>query len=336
MSRPITSNVIALALAWFLTAASPLAGQTARQGNAPIGPRQARRTPPPAANRTQPLVMRQAPFRLTPKQQDHLDRVLRYWEYKSSQVKTYQCRFTRWEYDRVFGPKDPNQAKAISHGVIRYAAPDKGLFQVESVGNFTPPRRDGEQPTYPQKKVEHAEHWVCDGKSLFEFNAKTKQLIETQLPPDLQGKAITDGPLPFLFGAKADKLKKRYWIREQTPPAGAKEYWLEAYPKTRQDAANFQRVEVILDQKFLPTALQLYPPNYDPKLNPSRMVYQFQDQKVNNLVNQVQGFMNSFVRPRKPSGWTKHVEAYSQPARRVAPARMRSNQARRPTPVRLR
>ena len=35
--------------------------------------------------------------------------------------------------------------------------------------------------------------------------------------PEMQGQSIGDGPLPFLFGAKADTMKSRYWIREITP-----------------------------------------------------------------------------------------------------------------------
>ena len=37
------------------------------------------------------------------------------------------------------------------------------------------------------------------------------------MPPELQGKAIVDGPLPFLFGADAQKLKQRYYLRIITP-----------------------------------------------------------------------------------------------------------------------
>jgi TIGR03009 family protein len=279
------------------------------------------------------------PFVLNAHEQQRVDQILNFWESRSAKVKTYQCRFTRWEYDFVFGPKDPNHAKTRSYGVIKYAAPDKGMFLVETIGHFAPPERPGGQPTYPEKRVEHAEHWVCDGVSIFEFNAEKKQLIESRLPPELQGKAITDGPLPFLFGAKASQLKERYWIREMQPPPGSvNEYWLEAMPKTRRDTTNFQRVEVILDQKmFLPTGLQLFPPTYDPVHNPSRTSYQFEDRKVNNLVDQVQGFMNSFVRPRVPDGWTKHVEVFQQPAAEVplvAPATPRADQARRPTKTR--
>ena len=314
----------------FFGGVGPLSGQATKPQRDPIGPRQAKRSPAPRVDRAAPRNLTRAPFQLNPQQQKHLDQVLKYWEFKSTKVKTYQSVFTRWEYDPVFGPKNPKHPKTISTGVIRYAAPDKGQFRIETISHFKAPQHPGGQPTFVQVQ---GEHWVSDGKSIYEFNAKTKQLLETQLPPHLQGTAITDGPLPFLFGAKAQKLKQRYWIQEQAPPAGAKEYWLEAYPKTRRDAANFQRVEVILDNEFLPTALQLYPPNFDKKTNPSRTVYRFDKRKVNNLVNQVQGFMNSFVRPRLPSGWTRHVEAYGDVSEtaRVEPPQGAGQQARPPT-----
>ena len=64
---------------------------------------------------------------------------------------------------------------------------------------------------------ERAEHWICDGKSVFFHDHKTKKLIEYKLPPESQGKAIRNGPLPFLFGAEAARLKQRYYMRVITP-----------------------------------------------------------------------------------------------------------------------
>jgi TIGR03009 family protein len=269
----------------------------------------------------------QAPFQLTANEQKRMDQILGFWEVRSSKVKTYQCKFTRWEYDPVFGPPNPRHAKTVSHGAIKYAAPDKGMFQVTAAGQFTAPGQEGGQPSYPMDKVENGEHWMCNGQSIFEFNADKKQLVETSLPPELQGNAITEGPLPFLFGAKADQLKARYWFREEQPPAGSKgEYWLWAYPKRREDAANFRQVRVILDEEmFLPTALEMHLPN-----GKSRTTYTFDDRKVNDLVNNVRDFMNSFIRPSTPLGWQKIVENYHQPApepQRVAPARGRASQA---------
>lgn len=50
--------------------------------------------PPQAAN---------APFKLTPKQQADLDKLLASWEEHSSKIDTFKCRFTRWDYDKAFG-----------------------------------------------------------------------------------------------------------------------------------------------------------------------------------------------------------------------------------------
>jgi TIGR03009 family protein len=123
--------------------------------------------------------------------------------------------------------------------------------------------------------------------AIFEFNRAKQRLIERPLPENLQGKAISEGPLPFIFGAKADQLKRRYWMRDVTPKEQiGKEIWLEAVPKFQQDAANFQRARVILaEPDFMPAGLQIVPPgaaNNNPKLEPANTAYQFIGGKVNN------------------------------------------------------
>ena len=93
----------------------------------------------------------------------------------------------------------------------------------------------------------------------------------------MRGKAIADGPFPFLFGAQAAKIRARYWLRVITPPDTQGEYWLEAVPKTQVDAANYKKVTIILAQKdYLPRAIQVYPVNYDERKNPTRTVFQFE------------------------------------------------------------
>ena len=60
---------------------------------------------------------------------------------------------------------------------------------------------------------------MCDGKSVFEYRHQDKHLVERPIPKELQGQSIVDGPLPFLFGAEAAKLKARYWLRIAEHPA---------------------------------------------------------------------------------------------------------------------
>ena len=78
-------------------------------------------------------------------------------------------------------------------------------------------------------------------------------MVAHHLPPQLQGKGIVDGPLPFLFGTEAAKLKARYWLRivppvEKSPPD---QIMLEARPKYREDAQNYVRAQVILQKQDL-------------------------------------------------------------------------------------
>lgn len=214
------------------------------------------------------------PFQLNPQQQAELDQVLRAWETATSNIEYYTASFNRWDYDEVW------KKSTQSEGRLKYAAPDRGVYEVS-----------GERP----------EHWMCDGKAIYEFNQEKKELIERILPPELQGKAISDGPVPFLFGAEVEKLKRRYSMRLIPPPAGTEgQVWIEARPLTHQDIANFIRAELILDQNsMLPTAMQVYEPNGN------RTVHQLHSVKVNSLWAK---FDQDFRKPRTPVGWERTVE----------------------------
>jgi hypothetical protein len=101
-----------------------------------------------------------------------------------------------------------------ARGELKYAAPDKGLFRVKETKQWSPEARRYEirRPATPVSTG------CATATSIYEFRHSERQLRETKLPPEMRGKAISDGPLPFVFGAKADTLKKRYWMRIVTPP----------------------------------------------------------------------------------------------------------------------
>jgi TIGR03009 family protein len=289
----------------------------------PIGPQpvqqasdqQPIRPPLPGAGLPPAPIAPQQPswFPLEEAQQKWVDQILSYWEQESSKVKTFECKFQRWEYDPVFGPK--GDAKTFAEGVINYAQPDKGLYRVEKLSSYAPPAKPGDKPQYFEEDAAYGEHWVCNGKQVFAFNARAKQMVVTPLPPEVQGKAIVDGPLPFLFGAKAATIQARYWIRV-LPETGNGKFWLEAVPKSRQDAQNFKMIHLVLDEKtFLPEMLQLFAPNYDAKTNPSRTTHVFKEVKTGdakfwqNPVQPLTQWINGrFYEPRLPSGWTRVVE----------------------------
>ena len=301
----------------------------------PEAPRQGNPSRPATGSVGNSSSAPQPPFPPLPEDhQKYLDDILRFWEQSSSDTKRYTCKFERWEYEPVFGP--PDTYKTYSTGVIKYAAPDKGMFQVQKILHWTPEKIKNGEPKYvthkdpdDPKKDEAGEHWICDGQSVFEFNHQKKQLIERQLPPDMRGQAIADGPLPFLFGAKADKIKERYWVRVITPADAEGEYWLEAFPKSRADAANFKKVEVIIDAKdFLPKAIQVFYPGYHPKNNPVRAVFMFAERKKNALVlDPLHIWDKEFYKPATPRGWEKIVEKYPVDE----PPAAKTSQAKKPT-----
>jgi TIGR03009 family protein len=172
------------------------------------------------------------------------------------------------------------------------------------------------------------DHWVCTGESIFEFNAPKKQLIERQLAPDMRGKAINNGPLPFIFGAKAAQLKQRYWMRDVTQPADVpQQIWLEAWPKRQQDAANFQHAIVVLGKRtFMPEALRIILPD-----GKNKQDYAFSDTQVNDPLSILKG---DFLPPIKPLGWTSVLEAAQGNQQAAAPAEGPANAERVPPTLR--
>ena len=288
-------------------------------------------------------------------QDKYLMEILNYWEFQATQVQRYRCKFWRHEYDPIKLPHDPDIAAIASQGTIQYAAPDKGLFHVEKVWDAA---MDTQKVTDPQTGVERQvsrpavkdgkqqwvqraevfdEHWICDGKSIFEMNGRNKQIIERRLPAEMQGKQITQGPLPFLFGAKAATMREQYWIRVTLPPPKPGKFMLEAIPKRQAEAADFKEIRIVIDEKeFLPEALLLF------HRGGGRSNYEFQEREKNwnILPEKLNPFHQQFFAPKPPTGWKMVLEPFEPaPAANPAPPAaiggngMPPRQAIRPMPV---
>ena len=251
--------------------------------------------PPGLAQQARPQQAAPQAPQLTPKQQAALDQLLTAWEARNARVTTWSCTFYKWEYN-AWSPADASGERLAfseSTGEIKYAAPDKGLFRVKSSKQWNP-----EQRRYEPRPAGTGEHWVCNGSSIYEFRHPERQLRETKLPPEMQGKAISEGPLPFVFGAKAATLKRRYQMRIITPPGVTDQVWLEALPRFQVDAANFSKVELILQAAdLMPFAIQIYKPG-----GQDRDVYQFDPRT--SLIDRGLDLIRDFSRPLTPLGYT--------------------------------
>ena len=234
-------------------------------------------------------------FQLNAVQQGYLDQVLSSWQAESAKVTIFQCPFERWEYNKAFGPSNEIPLNK-NKGDLSYQKPDKGSFQITEVRTW-----DQASGDWAVQKGAIGEHWVCDGKSVYEYRHDQKQLVVRPIPPAMQGQAIVDGPLPFLFGADAAKLKARYLMRaEQTQ--NPDEIMIQALPRFQADAADYKRVDVLLDrQRMMPKAMRVYLPNDD------RHVYMFDiaNATVNGHLQRIKALFQSL---RTPWGWKRVVE----------------------------
>lgn len=203
-----------------------------------------------------------APFVLSAQEQAQTDAVLTRWEQFSTAIQTFEAGFTRIMYKRSFD--SANLEKTTERGELRYESPDHGMFAVTTM--------DGNP----------SEKWICDGTSVFEYKFAQKQIDQYTLPPEMRGKGITQGPLPFLFGASVEELKRRYYLRQIQPTedlARPGQIWIEAYPRTSDDASEFQHAVMIVSfaSDVRPMAIKLY------KANQEQHVYIFdmKSMKVN-------------------------------------------------------
>jgi TIGR03009 family protein len=254
------------------------------------------------------LVAAQAPqppaapdgFQLNQIQQAYLDQVLSSWQNESAKVTIFQCPFERWEFNKAFGPSNEIPLNK-NKGDLSYQKPDKGSFQIVEVRTWDQAKGD-----WLEKQDAIGEHWVCDGANVYEYRHDQKQLVVRPIPPAMQGQAIVDGPLPFLFGADAAKLKARYWMRaEQTQDPNT--IMIVAQPKSAADAADYRQVDLRLDRgRMMPQAMQVHLPNGD------RHVYMFEI--ANATVNgHWQRIVSLFQSPRTPFGWKRVVEDIPPP-----------------------
>lgn len=242
----------------------------------------------------------------------YLGQALDYWQTQSEGIKLYQCTFNRYVYDTALtNYRDPKtqqlSADSVAVGEIRYGKPGKASYETTSLYKFDGPGK--EYKAISDNKLR--EKWVTDGDGVYEFDFAAKRLYETKLPPEMRGEgAIVNSPIPFMFGARKDQILQRYWVRVITPPNAKDEVWLEAWPKRAEDAQNYKKVEIILSMEpFLPKAIHMYLPQYNPQKNNYSSVYiSFADQKVNDTLAKLTNWFGNFVRPKLPTfetGWKR-------------------------------
>ncbi len=228
----------------------------------PVGQPQSFGQPQPGGQPAVPLQSN-APFELTPQEQDNVNRVLAFWESYTRGIKKFEADFDLYSYPAVsVGGTDVNSPPKAQQttGFLKYEAPNKGVFRIDG-----PPK----------------ELYRCNGKSVYTYNFDKKEINEYKYSDgSITGQELKKGPMAFLFGASAATLRDRYWIRLLPLPPGAPQgqIWLEAYPKYQEDLQDMTKAELIINVRpCKPVAFQRYSPNGD------RQSYALKNIKVNKF-----------------------------------------------------
>ncbi len=290
----------------------------------PNGPRQNRRqetSNKSAGQKQQPRPRNNVLLQEQKLSQEMID-FLNAWEKETAKHKRLSAEIQYYEYNDVFFVESRGTAE------LRFEGPDKASFAISpqkiKEGDRSS-RQDKDKNDYQLKSVQ-PERWVCTGKEIFQINDQSKTFKMVPIPPKLQGERINEGPIPFLFGLKADEAKKRYHfykIKETRPIPDS--FWFVAIPRREIDRQEYKAAKVILNIKtFTPIAISLK----DPTGNTERS-YFFTDVKVNPK----QFFLNfgDFIKPDlKGYKWVGNANGNAPPPNGKQPP------AQQPLPGRIR
>ena len=249
----------------------------------------------PTLQRRNPAPVNKAFTPLTPAQQAELDAFLKRWEEASRKQKRITIEFNRFELRPAYAPPtEPEAPVRINQGKADFEASGKWMWKVDREWV------DGKLVDSPV-----TEHFVCDGRSLFEYKAADKTVIQHVMADEMKGHNMVRAMLPFLFTTDVKKLKDRYFL-SLVPFADPKIVCIKAEPRYQKEAANFVGALMLVDlTKMEPTGMQIFLPG-----GTDSFKYQFTKVEVNPK-NPSELFSDPF-KGKIPSGWTSSVEQMSE------------------------
>ena len=239
-------------------------------------------------------------FRISPQEAELLDQFLAKWEEFGKNIKKVACNVTSKEQGGGLYGEERGVPLSHTYGEFKFIAPNKLLYHVEGEFTYEKDENGNRKPEY--KKGLDEKKFVLDGKSLTEYDYKNRVALVTPIAEDQQNKDLTmDGPIPIFFIAKADNLKRRFYMKLITKPEKQdSEVWIEAWPRQQSDAASFQRIIITLRLSDLqPYYMRQYHSN-----GKSYTELWFSDISINK------GLWN--IEPKVDFGWKKEEAAPSR------------------------
>ena len=246
---------------------------------------------------------RVVPFFLLPEEQRELDEFLVRWERVSATVQRYEVNFNLFMHDQTV----PGAQPRIAFGYFKYNAnPRRFVYELEGEWQGEPRRqirRDDRNPHILAEKI------IIDERSVHQYDYNAQVVRQVNVPPEMIGRGIADSPLPLIFGAKADDLKRRFSMRIVPVPGRDDLVWLHARPLFIEDQQEFKELEIMLDRRNL-TAVGLKQWDINGKTYRS---FQLETPRINPRVISVLEDIREFFTADVPRGWRREVVEWVAP-----------------------
>ncbi|MDR0520409.1 MAG: hypothetical protein LBH00_01000 [Planctomycetaceae bacterium] len=247
------------------------------------------------------------PFFLSPEEQAELDAFLIRWEKHSTNIKRYDVDFNLFIYDPTIPGAVPNKPHKVAFGYFKYIAnPLRFIYHVEGEwqGNKQIKRDGDKNPNI------FAEKSIINPQTVFRYDYNAKTVIKINVPPELIGKGIADSPLPLIFGAKADDLKRRFSMKIMPTAPKDTRMWLHARPLLIEDQQEFKQLEILLDKQTLEAVgLKEYDIN-----DKAYKVFELKDAKINNNLDKILDALATMFKTDAPMGWRLEEHTWAAPA----------------------
>ena len=240
------------------------------------------------------------PFFLNPAEQRELDDFLARWERVSANISRYDVEFDMFEYDPTIPGAIPNQAHRRSFGYFKYIAnPRRFLYVIEGEYN-----KDDKKMKWDDKNSHIlAEKIIIDEKTVSKFDYNAKTVHQVLVPPEMIGKGIADSPLPLIFGAKADELKRRFSMKIVSGENGILQ--LYARPLLIEDQSEFKELEIFLSKDLRARGLRQRDVN-----DKTHKTFVLTSVKINDRLGNIVGDIATIFKPSVPFGWKTEVHRW--------------------------
>ena len=237
---------------------------------------------------------------LSEKAQKYVDGYLGAWEKRMSSIEGLETKLRLTETE--------GKDQTIYNGEATIMRPNYAKMFLRQV----------DDPT----NVKRWRHYIADGKHLWDYQYKTKVAKVALLPKD----TISENTLlSFMFGMKADEIKKRYHITiDPDNPDKFNEHYicLTILPKSREDMQEFAKAELVLWKN-----------NKDPKyadywMLPARLWFQHPNKnqvmwEFSGMSTQKKLLVRDFAAPALPDKEWKSEWAVNPNERQPAPTTVR-------------